>query len=80
MGYSPGMYTKTVLESPQELLAAAAKTRSQDDTGPRITGKLIIENDMNTARLEDPSIEYEGKAEDVIALALKQAGFDVHFT
>lgn len=74
------MYTKTVLETPEELFAAASRVRTQLDTLPRITGKLIITDNMTIARLEDPNIEFEGDAGAVIALALKQAGLDVHFT
>lgn len=73
------MYTKTVLERPEELLQAASKARAVGDEFPHITGRLVI-ND-HRAYLEDSRIEWQGKAEAIIVLALKQAGFDdVHFT
>lgn len=73
------MYTKTVLESLEELMRAAHPVRSSDDRDlPHITGKLIIYGDR--AYLQDPKVEWSGTAEEVTRAALKQCGLDVHWT
>lgn len=71
--------TKHILETPEELLHAFFEYRSEDDKSPRATGEVVIDSDDGylRVRLSDPGIEWEGDAEELLRLALKQLSVNV---